>query len=208
MSSSNKPQLWQRFTKWWRTVPTRLVRCLALALLGMAALTVVVGIVVLLTGGAGGLNWSLDGMDNIFGSPSYHPENNTRIMLGMFRNFYPGFIPFMIIMAIIVGVIVVVAVVSVLAWLGRQILHLVSNLTGRDTRQVAMMTVFVTWALTVLLIWMVLNITQTIIYLLASCGLMILNLLLMWLNLHWQTTVVYKEKLSNQASSSPRTNES
>lgn len=159
----------------------RLGRRLAEALLGLAVIGVIYLLLTMLTGGAAGLNRWLDTDFGIFGSPLYRPTTDPEVMANMLRNFYPGVVPLVIITSTILVVIVTIGLINLLAGLGRLALRAAASLAGQVTVGVSLMTIFIIWVMTILLLWAVLNIDSTIWYLIGSTALMIVNLLLGWM---------------------------
>ena len=172
----------ERFKQWLRFAPGRLVSYLAQALLGLAIVSIVVGVLILLTGQAGSLNNSLADNLGIFGSLTYHPDTDPEIMTGIMNNFYPGVLTFATIMFVLAGVVLVVALLSILAWLGRLVVNLVKSLLGWHQDYLDCLTAFVVWSLTIVVLWLLLNVNATLYYLLTGCALLIIDVLLMWLS--------------------------
>ena len=172
----------ERFKRWLRFAPGRLVSYLAQALLGFAVVLIIVGILILLTGQAGSLNNSLADNIGIFGSLTYHPDTDPEIMTGIMNNFYPGVLMFATIMFVLAGVVLVVALLSILAWLGRLAMNLVKSLLGRRQDSLDCLITFVVWSLTIVVLWLLLNVNTTLYYLLTGCALLIIDVLLMWLS--------------------------
>lgn len=172
----------ERFKQWLRFAPGRLVSYLAQALLGLAVVLIVAGVLILLTGQAGSLNNSLADNLGIFGSLTYHPDTDPEIMTGIMNNFYPGVLTLATIMFVLAGVALVVALLSILAWLGRLVMNLVKSLLGRRQDYLDCLTAFVVWSLTIVVLWLLLNVNTTLYYLLTGCVLLIVDVLLMWLS--------------------------
>ena len=172
----------ERFEQWLRFAPGRLVSYLAQALLGLAVVLIVVGVLILLTGQAGSLNNSLADNLGIFGSLTYHPDTDPEIMTGIMNNFYPGVLTFATIMFVLAGVVLVIALLSILAWLGRLVMNLVKSLLGRHQDSLNCLITFVIWSLTIVVLWLLLNVNTTLYYLLTGCALLIIDVLLMWLS--------------------------
>ena len=170
-----------RLQQWLRLAPGRLADCLANALLGLTVLLIVGGVLVLLSGQAGSLNNALASSAGIFGSPVYHPDNDPAVMVGIMNNFYPGVLTFARIMLVLAGAVIVVAVLSVLAWLGRKVVKLVASITGSPSVGLIYLTTFIMWSLVIVVLWLLLNVDNTLYYLLAACAGLLINLLLMWL---------------------------
>ena len=135
----------------------------------------------LLSGQAGSLNNALASSTGIFGSPVYHPDNDPAVMVGIMNNFYPGVLTFARIMLVIAGAVIVVAVLSVLAWLGRKVVKFVASITGSPSVGLIYLTTFIMWSLVIVVLWLLLNVDNTLYYLLAACAGLLINLLLMWL---------------------------
>lgn len=172
----------ERLKQWLRFAPGRLVSYLAQALLGFAIVSIVVGVLILLTGQAGSLNNSLADNLGIFGSLTYHPDTDPEIMTGIMNNFYPGVLTFATIMFVLAGVTLVIALLSILAWLGRLATNLVKSLLGRRQDSLDCLITFVVWSLTIVVLWLLLNVNTTLYYLLTGCVLLIIDVLLMWLS--------------------------
>ena len=135
----------------------------------------------LLSGQAGSLNNALASSAGIFGSPVYHPDNDPAVMVGIMNNFYPGVLTFARIMLVLAGAVIVVAVLSVLAWLGHKVVKLAASITGSPSVGLIYLTTFIMWSLVIVVLWLLLNVDNTLYYLLAACAGLLINLLLMWL---------------------------
>ena len=161
--------------QWLANAPSRLLGCLSYAMIAVATLIIVGGLVIFLTGNAGSLNRALGEID-IFGSPTYSPEVDPTVMANMMRTFYPGVVPFAIIMAtVLVGLVVVVAL-SLLARLGRWVANVIASMMDKPVNQILYLATFIMWGLAILVSWLVLNTNQTIYILFGQCGLMLVGL--------------------------------
>ena len=171
----------KRLQSWLKVAPARLVNCLAYAMLGLAVILIVIGAIVLLTGQAGGLNNWLANSAGLFGSPVYHPDTSPEVMVGIMDNFYPGILTFVAIMFFLGGVVVVVMALSALAWLGHVVVNLVKSLAGQSRQSMDYLIAFVVWSVAIIVLWLLLNINTTIYWLLAGCGCLVVNILLLLL---------------------------
>ncbi len=165
----------KQLKQWLANAPSRLLGCLSYAMIAVATLIIVGGLVIFLTGNAGSLNRALGEID-IFGSPTYSPEVDPAVMANMMRTFYPGVVPFSIIMAtVLVGLVVVVAL-SLLARLGRWVTNVIASMMDKPVDQILYLATFIMWGLAILVSWLVLNTNQTIYILFGQCGLMLVGL--------------------------------
>lgn len=170
-----------KLKNWAMGLPARVVRCLSHALIAVAVITIVASLVFLLTGKAGDLNRALDVDTAIFYSPTYHPSIHPLVMRNMLDIYYPGMFGFTVTMGVLLALFFVWVIMSALGWVGERIVKLVYSMAGKTTESTLLLSTFIIWAIAILSVWLVLNISSTINYLLAYCGLMALNLLINWL---------------------------
>lgn len=168
-----------------RQAPGRLVNCLAYALVGLAALVALFGIVTFISGNVGSLNRWLDsgGGLNIFGSASYWQESDQVTTLNMMRMYFATGLVLIVIASVVLSVLAIMATLTFLSYLGRRLTDIVGWLTGCSWSTVRFLAVLITWTLAVVGLWSVLNIPTTIYYLLGACGLLLIDLGLTWLEL-------------------------
>lgn len=170
-----------RFQEWVKALPARLANSLVYSLLALAILTIIIGLIIFVTGNAGSLNRLLGTPLNIFGATTYQPEIHSDVMLGMMRNFYPGLVPFVAILAIVLVLLAIWGVVSFLTWLGQKLIQTICIVIGQSNARILLATILITWSVAIFVMWLVLNTNQTIYYLLTGLGLMVINLILAWL---------------------------
>lgn len=170
-----------RFQEWVKALPARLANSLVYSLLALAILTIVIGLIIFVTGNAGSLNRLLGTPLNIFGATTYRSEIHSDVMLGMMRNFYPGLVPFVAILAIVLVLLAIWGVVSFLTWLGQKLIQTICIVIGQSNVRILLATILITWSVAIFVMWLVLNTNQTIYYLLTGLGLMVINLILAWL---------------------------
>lgn len=173
----------KRMSQWLRRLPERLVSCVAYSLLAVAGVIIVSGLVAYLTGNAGTVNRLLDNNVSLFGSPTYQPTTDPAVMSGIMNNFYPGMTTVAIIMAIMLIGVMAFIIASVLSDIGQMVANLATRLVGRSVSPegAVYLAIFIVWALAILVTWLVLNVNRTVYFLLAECGLTVLNLGLVWL---------------------------
>lgn len=161
----------------------KMLDTLCCALVGLAVVLFAANLLIFLTGQAASLNSFLasDSLRHVFVSePGAYGDTSPEVLRDVLVNFY---LP-VIIMGGICGVVFVLVlldvIVNALATLGRIAINLVARRLGERDVRYRLLIIFGVWTLAIISVWLVLNIDETIYYLLAGVGLMAINLLLGW----------------------------
>lgn len=150
------------------------------ALVGLAAVFLLGALIVFLTGSVGNLNNWLNGPFYIFGAPWYHPEMGPDVMWSIMKNYYGFAMVILVIVGVLsIGIIIFVAV-KLLSIIGRWVLRLGRVRDWRDGSRMAVVALFV-WTLSIISAWLILNAPNTALYLLTMLGLLIANLILIFI---------------------------
>lgn len=149
---------------------------------GMACLLIIILLIILLTGNAGSFNRFLDAaFYNIFGSIIYQPDTEPEVMSMVMDTFYPGITTIIVTAGIVLAVVAIYLTGCFLQWLGNSVKSLALSMIGLNqerSKVVNYFMIFISWAVTIFLLWLTLNVVDTVDYLLIALALMIVNLIL------------------------------
>lgn len=149
---------------------------------GMACLLIIILLIILLTGNAGSFNRFLDAaFYNIFGSIIYQPDTEPEVMSMVMDTFYPGITTIIVTAGIVLVVVAIYLTGCFLQRLGSSVKSLALSMIGlnQERSKVAnYFMIFISWAVTIFLLWLTLNVVDTVDYLLIALTLMIVNLIL------------------------------
>ena len=150
--------------------------------LGMACLLIIILLIILLTGSVGSFNRFLDAaFYNIFGSIIYQPDTAPEVMSMVMNTFYPGITTIIVVAGVVLVAVAIYLIGCFLQWFGKYIKSLILSMIdlnrGRSKAANYFM-IFASWAVTIFLLWLTLNVVDTVYYLLIALALMIVNLIL------------------------------
>lgn len=165
----------RQFVRYWLG---RFVCSLSHVLLGLAVVIIVVAIAALVFGLAGSLNQLIVSGGGWSGAMTYHPDMDPDVMSGIMNNFYPGVVPLVVVAGGIMVLFLIWLIFSAMAWVGRRTLELGHSLFNRMP---SVLIVAIIWAVAIVASWAVLNVSTTLFYLLTECGLLLVNVLLLFL---------------------------
>lgn len=174
----------------------KILDILCCALVGLAVVLIIANLLILITGQAASLNSLLasDSLKHIFISePGAYSDTSPEVLRGVLFNFY---LPAIIVGAIC-GTVLLVLLISVilnaLAALGRLTINLIARRFGERDVRYRQLIIFAIWTLEIISVWMVLNINETLDYLLTGVALMVVNLLLGWATENYVVNEARKE---------------
>lgn len=144
---------------------------------------IIFNILVLLTNQAAGLNSLLasDSLKRIFVSePGAYSDTSPEVLRGVLINFYLPTIIIGSVCGIVLIILLASVIINALSALGQSVINLIARRFGERDVRYRLLIIFGLWTLEIISAWLVLNIDETLYYLLAGLALMLVNLLLGW----------------------------
>lgn len=151
---------------------------LAKSLVALAGLISIFLLMTLVFGQAGSLNRFLDQAGNPLANAGYHPDISMEVRMNIINQFYSWVIVALGILIVVGAALLVWILLRWLSRLGNLMLSLGASLMDSQPEKASLFIILTIWSMTIVLAWAVLNITATLHYLLALCGMMLVNLLL------------------------------
>lgn len=151
---------------------------LAKSLVAVAGLISLFLLMTLVFGQAGSLNRFLDQAGNPLANAGYHPDISMEVRMNIINQFYSWVIVALGVLIVVGAVLLVWILLRWLSRLGNLMLSLGASLMDSQPEKASLFIILTIWSVTIVLAWAVLNITATLHYLLALCGMMLVNLLL------------------------------
>ena len=151
---------------------------LAKSLVAVAGLISLFLLMTLVFGQAGSLNRFLDQAGNPLANAGYHPDISMEVRMNIINQFYSWVIVALGILIVVGAVLLVWILLRWLSRLGNLMLSLGASLMDSQPEKASLFIILTIWSVTIVLAWVVLNITATLHYLLTLCGMMLVNLLL------------------------------
>ncbi len=151
---------------------------LAKSLVAVAGLIGLFLLMTLVFGQAGSLNRFLDQAGNPLANAGYHPDISMEVRMNIINQFYSWVIVALGVLIVVGAALLVWTLLRWLSRLGNLMLSLGASLMDSQPEKASLFIILTIWSVTIVLAWAVLNITATLHYLLALCGMMLVNLLL------------------------------
>lgn len=151
---------------------------LAKSLVAVAGLIGLFLLMTLVFGQAGSLNRFLDQAGNPLANAGYHPDISMEVRMNIINQFYSWVIVALGILIVVGAALLVWILLRWLSRLGNLMLSLGASLMDSRPEKASLFIILTIWSVTIVLAWVVLNITATLHYLLILCGMMLVNLLL------------------------------
>ncbi len=151
---------------------------LAKSLVAVAGLIGLFLLMTLVFGQAGSLNRFLDQAGNPLANAGYHPDISMEVRMNIINQFYSWVIVALGVLIVVGAALLVWILLRWLSRLGNLMLSLGASLMDSQPEKASLFIILTIWSVTIVLAWAVLNITATLHYLLALCGMMLVNLLL------------------------------
>lgn len=177
-----------KFKKWAESVPGRLSLSLAQALVVIALIIIIAGLIIMVTGNSSAINRLLDSGNAIWGgSPGSQAGWDEPWFWPMLRNLYPGWLVFFVAVGAIVPVTLLVGLIMMLSALGEWLIGVIlgSFAISANNRNGQLFLTLIVWTIAIVITWCVINTDAAFGILISLIVAMIINLLLFWLTDVW-----------------------